>query len=134
MEEVIARFFGDLLGRLGGIMWFRLILEPSTAAFFAIRGGLQDARMGRPAYTWAILADPSHRMDRLREGWNAVAKVFGTAIIIDAIYQYIRLRWFYPFEALFVAFALACVPYLLIRGPAGRFALWWHLRRWASRT
>ena len=109
-------------------MSFRLILQPAMAAFFAVRGGLQDARAGRPPYTWALLADPAHRMARLRDGAKAVAKVFVLAVILDAIYQYIELRWFYPGEALIVAFALACVPYLLIRGPAGRLGQWWHSR------
>ena len=31
-------------------------------------------------------------------------------------------RWIYPFETLLVAFLLACVPYLLIRGPVNRIA------------
>jgi len=31
-------------------------------------------------------------------------------------------RWIYPLEVLLVAFLLACVPYLLIRGPVNRLA------------
>ena len=115
-------------------MSLRLILQPMMAAFFAIRGGLQDARAGRPPYTWAFFADPGHRMARFRDGTKAVANVFVMAVIADAIYQYIQLRWFYPFEALLVAFVLACVPYLLIRGPAGRLGQWLHLRERARRT
>ena len=128
MEDVIARFWGDIQGRVTGPMSFRLILQPAMAAFFAVRGGLHDAREGRPPYTWSVLTDPAHRMARLREGGKAVANVFVMAVIVDAIYQYIELRWFYPNEALIVAFLLACVPYLLIRGPAGRLGRWWHLR------
>lgn len=51
-----------------------------------------------------------------------MAKVFIIAFVIDAIYQYIVLRWFYPGEALIVAFVLAVVPYVLIRGPVNRLA------------
>ena len=114
-------------------MSLRLILQPTMAAFFAIRAGLQDGRTGRPAYFWAILADPLHRRDLLREGWKAVAKVFVMAVIIDAIYQIIQLRWFYPGEALIVATVLAFVPYLLIRGPVGRIARGWRSRNMVLR-
>ena len=49
-------------------------------------------------------------------------KVFIMAVLIDAVYQYIELSWFYPGEALIVAFILAFIPYLLIRGPVNRIA------------
>ena len=125
MEELIARLLGDLHGRVGGPMWFRLILQPSVATFLAVRAGWQDGLAGRPAYFWTILTDPVQRRDLLREGWKAVAKVFVLAVVLDAVYQFIELRWFYPLETLIVAFVLACVPYLLIRGPAGRLARLW---------
>jgi hypothetical protein len=41
---------------------------------------------------------------------------------MDAIYQFIVLRWFYVGEALVTAFVLAVLPYLLIHGPAARIA------------
>jgi len=41
---------------------------------------------------------------------------------MDVIYQYLVFRWFYPGEAVIVAFVLAFVPYLLIRGPVNRIA------------
>jgi hypothetical protein len=126
VEEVITRFFGNLYDRVGGPMSFRLIMQPAMAAFFAVRAGWQDGLAGRPAYFWDILSAPAHRRDLLREGWKAVAKVFVMAVIIDAIYQAIQLRWFYPGESLIVATVLAFVPYLLIRGPVGRLARRWH--------
>ena len=39
MEEMLSRFWGDLMGRVGGPMTFRLILQPIMAAIFAVRGG-----------------------------------------------------------------------------------------------
>jgi hypothetical protein len=42
------------------------------------------------------------------------------AMIIDGIYQLIVQRWIYPVEILIVAFLLAVVPYVLIRGPVNR--------------
>ena len=125
MDELLARFLGNLHDRVSGPMSFRLVLQPAMAAFFAIRAGLQDGRTGRPPYLWAILTDPAHRRDLLHEGWKAIAKVFVMAVVIDAIYQFVQLRWFYPNEALIVAIVLALVPYLLIRGPVGRIARAW---------
>jgi hypothetical protein len=122
MEELIARVVGNLHDRIGGPMSLRLLLQPTMAAFFAVRAGVRDARAGRPAYLWAVATDPRHRRYLVREGWQAIAKVFVMAIVIDAIYQVTQLRWFYPLEALIVAFTLACVPYALLRGPVARIA------------
>ena len=125
MDELIARLAGNLHDRVGGPMWFRLVLQPAMAMFLAVRAGRQDGLTGRPAYFWAILTSPTHRRDLLREGWKAVANVFVMAVIIDAIYQVVHLRWFYPLEAVIVAVVLAFVPYLLIRGPVGRIVSMW---------
>jgi hypothetical protein len=122
MDDVLARFWEDLGGRVGGPLSFRLLLQPLVAIVLAIRAGLEDARTGRPPYFWAIVTHPDHRRDLLREGWKAVAKVFVIAALIDAVYQVMVFRWVYPGELLFVAFLLACVPYLLIRGPANLIA------------
>ena len=122
MDELIARVWQDLGDRIGGPLSFRLLLQPAVAAVLAVRAGLQDAKAGRPAYFWSILTDPVHRRERLAEGWKAVTKVFLVAVVIDAIYQMVVLRWIYAGETLIVAFLLACVPYLLIRGPVNRIA------------
>jgi hypothetical protein len=125
VDEVIARTVSDLVARVSGPMWFRFILQPTMAGIFAWRAGVEDARTGQPAYFWAVLSDPAHRRDLLRDGWKDVAKVFGIALVLDAIYQFIQLRWFYPVQALIIAFGLAFVPYLLLRGPFRRIAGWW---------
>ena len=122
MEELETRMWGDLLGRLGGSMTFRLILQPMMAAFFAIHDGLRDAHEKKSAYFWSIVSNPSHRRDLLREGWKAISKVFILAFVLDVVYQCLAFRWFYPGEALMVAFGLAFIPYLLIRGPVNRVA------------
>lgn len=103
-------------------MSFRLLLQPAMALIFAIRDGLKDARAGRPAYFYSLFTDPATRRSRLREAFKAVFRVFAFAIIMDLIYQIIVLRWFYPFEALVVAFVLAFLPYILLRGPVNRIA------------
>lgn len=110
------------MGRVGGPMTFRLIIQPLAAAILAIRAGLKDAREGHRAYLWGIFTDPVNRRELLREGWKDVAKVFVAAIVIDFVYQIVVLRWFYPGEALIVAAILALLPYVLIRGPVNRIA------------
>jgi hypothetical protein len=126
MGDVLARIAENLAARIGGPMTFRLIVQPTVAAFFAIRAGFKDTQEGRVPYGWVILSDPINRRDFLREGWKDVATVFVAAVIIDFIYQIIELRWFYPEEALIVAAILALIPYLLLRGPANRIARHWH--------
>jgi len=120
MEDLLLRIFDNLIDRVSGPLTFRLILQPVMATIFAVRDGLRDAREGRPAYFWAIFTDPEHRRELFRDGWKSTGKVFIIAIVIDAVYQYIVLKWFYPFEALLVAAILAFIPYLIIRGPVNR--------------
>ena len=120
MEDILTRIFENLIDRVSGPMKFRLFLQPLMATIFAIRDGRKDAREGRSPYFWAVFTDPEHRRELLRDGWKAVGKVFVIAVIIDAVYQFIVVRWFYPGEALIVAAILAFVPYLLIRGPVNR--------------
>jgi hypothetical protein len=122
VDDILTRIWENLGGRVGGPMTFRLILQPTMAAFFAIRSGLADGRTDQPPYFWALLHDPLHRRALLREGWKDVARIFGLGVVMDVIYQVSVFRWVYPGEVLIVAFLLACVPYLLIRGPVGRFA------------
>ena len=121
MEDVLARMWENLGGRIGGPLSFRLILQPTVATVLAIKAGLLDARNHRPAYFWAILTNPDERRDLIRQGWQAVAKIFVLAIVIDIAYQVIVFRWVYPGELLIIAFLLACAPYLLVRGPVNRF-------------
>src|SRR6476619_1952774 len=125
MEDFLTRICDGLLGRVGGPMTFRIILQPMMATLLAFRAGLKDAREGRPPYFWTILSDPEQRTGLMREGWKSIARVFGLAVIMDIIYQWIIQHWIYPGEVVIVAILLAIVPYLLIRGPVTRLA-----RRW----
>src|SRR5208283_2491191 len=114
MEDIVTRIFENLAGRVSGPMKFRLILQPLMAIIFAIRSGLKDAREDRPAYFWALFTESASRRYMLRDGWKSVSKVFVMGVIIDLVYQVSVFRWFYPGEALLVAFALAIVPYVVL--------------------
>ncbi len=122
MDEFFSWLLNQLVGRIDGPLRFRLILQPCVAIFFAIRDGLKDAREGKLPYFWTIFTAPAQRGALIREGWQAVMKVTIFAALMDFIYQYLVLDWVYPIGALFVAFTLAFVPYLLIRGPVNRIA------------
>lgn len=122
MDDIWMRTVEHLTDRVSGPMKFRLILQPVMATIFAIKSGLNDAKIGKPPYFWALLTDPSHRRDMLKDGWKSVGKVFVLALVLDVVYQIIVLHFVYPGEALIVAFLLAIVPYLLLRGLVTRLA------------
>jgi len=95
------------------------------AVVLAVRSGFRDARTGRRPYLVVLFSGGVESRDQLKHGWADIGRVFILAIVIDAIYQAIVLRWFYPGEALITAVVLAILPYTLLRGPAARVA-----RRW----
>ena len=122
MDDMLARLWENLGGRIGGPLSFRLLLQPTIAMVLAVKAGLADAHAGKPPYLWSVMTNPDDRRDLLRNGWKSVAKVFVMALVIDVVYQLIVARWVYPLESLIVAFVLACVPYVLVRGPVNRIA------------
>ena len=128
IQEILTRFWDQLIARPSGPLAFRLILQPIMVTILAILDGLKDARAGRSPYLWTILSDPAQRASHLREGLKRVSRVIVFALLMDAIYQFMVLGRFYPGEALVIAFVLAFLPYLLIRGPAARIARRWNRR------
>jgi hypothetical protein len=124
-EEVRHRVWEQLIARPTGPMAFRFILQPVMAAIAALRDGIDDARSGRSPYFWALLANPLGSGGRVYEGLVSTARVLLLGLCMDAIYQWIVLKTFYPGEAVIVAVALAIFPYLLLRGPIDRIVHWW---------
>jgi len=121
MDEIVTRVFENLVARIHGPMNFRLLLQPLMAIIFAIRDGRKDGHEGRLPYFWALFTERGHRKDLLRSGWKSVGKVFVIALILDGVYQFITVKWFYPGEAVATALLLAIVPYLMLRGLVNRF-------------
>lgn len=125
--EIIAQFWNELTGRPDGPLAFRFVLQPVVACALAIRDGVEDARRGRRPYFETILFHPDERAGRLREGWQATARVLALAALMDIAYQLIELKAFRPLETVVIAFVLGFLPYLLARGPATRIARrFWH--------
>ena len=120
MEDLFAGTIRTLFGRMDGPLHLRLILQPTLAAIFAIRDGWKDGREGRPPFFWALFTSTGLRGDLLRDGWRSASKVFILACVLDTIYQIMVRRWVNPGEIISVAFILAFIPYLLIRGPVNR--------------
>ena len=122
--DFFSRFFGSFLPRLDGPLHFRFIFQPLMAITFAVIDGIKDAKMGRPAYLWAMVKKPDQRRELMMLGWKRIGKIFILAIILDVIYQIKVYHWWYPGETLTVAFLLAIVPFLLVRGPVNRLVSW----------
>ena len=122
MDDIWARFASDMLARVGGPMQFRLVLQPAMAAFFAIRSGLADAKEGRPPFFWSLVSGSAPREATLESGWKSVGRVFVLAVVLDVVYQLYVEHFVYPMEALAVAFILAIVPYVVLRGLVTRLA------------
>ena len=122
MEDSWMRLTENMVSRVSGPMHFRLFLQPVMATIFAVMAGLADAKAGKPPYGWTLLTDKQHRADMVKDGWKDVSKVFILAIVLDAVYQYIEQKFVYPGEVVIVAFLLAIVPYLIMRGLVTRLA------------
>jgi hypothetical protein len=113
-------FIQDLFARLDGPLHFRFVVQPLVAITFAVIDGVKDAKAGKSAYFWALLSTSGSRKEIAKEGWKSVGRIFILAIILDVIYQMEVHGTIFAGQLLFVAFVLAIVPYLLVRGPVNR--------------
>lgn len=118
--EALTRIVENFIGRMDGPLHFRFVVQPLMAIVFATLDGIKDAKIGRPAYFWAIFTSSGHRGPLIRDGWKHVGKIFILAIVLDIVYQLKVQKTLYPGEILLVALVLAVVPYLLLRGPVNR--------------
>jgi hypothetical protein len=122
MHEIWLRLVENFFARVDGPFHFRIIMQPLMATTLAIIGGVKDAKLGKSPYLWAVVFDPPHRKELLHDAWKQVRRIFFLAIVLELIYQPYVLHAFYPGEALIVAFMLAIVPYVVVRGPANRIS------------
>jgi hypothetical protein len=133
MEELWQKYVENLFARLNGPLHFRLIMQPTMAAIFAVIDGVKDAKLGNPAYLWDVVTKPRHRGELLKSAWKRIGKIFVLALIFDVIYQLKVSRWG-PGETLTVVFLLAIVPYFLLRGPVNRIVRWYRGRKLPQKT
>lgn len=132
LYEITVRFWDELIARPAGPLGFRFVVQPVMASLLAIRDGYRDSIAGRSAYFWDVLTS-GDRHERLREGVKAVARVLLFACVADAIYQFVELKGFRPLQMVVIAFVLAFIPYLLMRGPANRVVRAWKSRQRSKR-
>lgn len=109
-----------VVSRLDGPFHFRFIGQPLMASILAVIDGVKDARLGKPPYFWAVLASPGHRKDLINDRWKSICKVFVVAMILEAAYQLKLHHLDYRGYVFMAAFALAILPYLVLRGPINR--------------
>jgi hypothetical protein len=124
LEEVRHRVWEQLIERPGGPMTFRFILQPCMAAIAALRDGVNDAKSGRLPTSGRCSHESLGGQSSPIEGLISTARVILLGLCMDAIYQWIVLKTFYPAEAVIVAIVLAFLPYLLLRGPIAGVARW----------
>ena len=129
MVDLWQRIVEHLFGRLDGPLHFRFFVQPLMAVIFATIDGIKDAKLGKPAYFWAVIFNPGHRKELIKDGWKHVGKIFILAVILDVVYQLKVFHRIYPGEILIVAFVLAIVPYVLLRGPVMRCVRMFKKRR-----
>lgn len=120
LQDVFSQAWHEIAARPSGPMAFRYYLQPAMAAFFAVRDGLRDARAGNPPYFWALFTRRGHRKELLRGGWKSIGRIIILALAMDLVYQITVLHGLRPIEGIFVAFELAVMPYLLLRGTVTR--------------
>ena len=129
MDELLTRFWSDVVGRFHGPFSFRFVLQPLMALVFAARYGIVDARQGRPPYFWTIFTRPRERWELLREGGKAVARVIALGVLMDVVYQVLIFHRIYAPQLIVIVLALAFLPYVVFRGPINRIARAWMTRR-----
>jgi hypothetical protein len=117
-------FLEDIPKRLTGPGRFRFVLQPLIATILGIRGGLADARAGRPPYLYGLLMQRRLRRELLRSGFETVVNLLLMGILMDAVCQWLILGASYPGAALVVGPVLIGGPYALARAFANRFARW----------
>ena len=124
----------DLVDRGSGPFHFRFILQPTVAVLLGIRDGLKYGRERRSFLLWAGPEDPLERRAQFAATWRSIGKVFVLAVILDTLYQIIVLSWFYPLQTIIVAFSVALIPYLAVRGLVNAVARGWRGRKPPDQT
>lgn len=117
------QFIEELPQRLTGPGRFRFILQPFIAILIGLRGGLADARAGRPAYLYGLLLGGGNRRDLVRSGWVAVRDLVAMGIVLDAVAQLLIYRQVHPGAALVIGPVLIGLPYSVARALTNRAAV-----------
>ena len=124
LTETIVRGWENLIGRFGGPMSFRFLMQPAVAIIFAIRAGVNDARQNKPTFLGCAISNPGSWRARMRQSWKDVGTVFIVALVLDSIYQVVVHSGIFALELLITATVLALIPYMILRDLVARVATW----------
>ena len=111
-------FLEDIPKRLTGPGRFRFVLQPLIAIILGIRGGLSDAREGKPAFLYGVIFHRQLRRVLLKSGFRTVINLLLMGILMDAVFQWIILGVSHAGAALVVGPAVIVVPYAITRALA----------------
>jgi hypothetical protein len=117
-----SQFLEELPRRFSGPGRFRFILQPVLAILLGVRGGLADARAGKPPYVFGLLFAAGRRKELLGSGAAAIATLLAMGIILDIFFQFVLYRAVHPGAALVIGPILICTPYSLSRALTTRLA------------
>jgi hypothetical protein len=115
-------FLEDIPRRLTGPGRLRFILQPLIAIVLGVRGGLGDAKEGRPPFLYGLLFHKELRGYLLRSGLRTVINLLLMGILMDAVFQWIILGVSHAGAALVVGPVLVLVPYAIARALSNRAA------------
>lgn len=113
-------FLADLPVRFTGPGRFRFVLQPAMAILLGLRGGLSDARAGRPPYLEGVLIHAPHRREYVRTGLTTIRDLVAIGIVLDVVAQLLIFRQVHPGAALLIGPVLITMPYALARGLTNR--------------
>jgi hypothetical protein len=120
------QFLEELPQRLTGPGRLRFVIQPLIAMVLGWRGGLSDARSGRPAYLYGLLMGGGNRKELLRSGFAAVRDLIAMGIVLDAVAQLLIYGQVHPGAALVIGPVLICLPYAVSRALTNRLARLMH--------
>jgi hypothetical protein len=113
-------FLADLPARLTGAGRLRFVFQPTMAILLGLRGGLVDARTGRPPYLMGLLFDPMHRREYVRTGLRTIRDLVAIGIVLDVVAQLLIFRQVHPGAAVVIGPVLITMPYVLSRSLTNR--------------
>jgi hypothetical protein len=81
-----------IVARLDGPVHFRFIMQPLVASVLAIIDGIKDAKMGKHAYFWALIATPGHRWELIKNGWKSIGLLQEGQVGVSVLPEIQQLR------------------------------------------
>ena len=97
-------------------------MQPIIAIVLGVRGGLADAKAGKPPYLHGLLFHAEHRREFFRSGVAHIRNLLAVAIVLDIVFQLVLYHSVHPGAALVVGPILICIPYAVSRALTTRLA------------